>query len=91
MKALKRDLQSIVKSLRSLTKKTERIAIKIGKLARSAKRPKAKARAKVVKRRVARKAAARKSVRANAMDTIMGIIKKHLGNDIICTHIHFLF
>lgn len=73
MKELKRDLQSVVKSLKLLTQKTEKIAKKLGKLekAQVAKKPKAKARVKAAKKTVAKKAA-----KVTASDTVFEIIKR---------------
>ncbi len=74
MKGLKRDMQSIVKSLKSLTQKTEKIAGKLEKLqkAQAVKRPKAKTKANAAKKRVAKKTG-----RITAIDTVLGIIKKN--------------
>ena len=78
MKGLKRDLQSLLKRLRSLTQKTERIAKDLEKVekARTAKRPKAKARVKPGKHKIAGKVVVRKPANVTAIDTVMGIIKK---------------
>ena len=65
MKALKKELQSVVKNLKSLTQKTERISKRIDKLAKAQAPKKAKARPKA--RPKARKKArpkARKKARA---------------------------
>ena len=73
MKALKRELQSVVKNLKSLAQKTEKIANKLDKLGKAevVKKPMPKARAKVVKKTVAKKAA-----RVTASDTVLRIINR---------------
>jgi len=71
MKELKRDLQSMVKSLKSLTQKTEKMAKELDKLekAQAPKKPKAKPRA-------TRKAIAKKPTKVSASDTVLAIIKR---------------
>jgi hypothetical protein len=90
MKALKKELQSVAKVLKSLTQKTEKISKKIDKLAKAQVPKKAKARAKPkarkkararakarpVKRKVARKAPARKKIKVTGSDAVLKIIKK---------------
>ena len=80
MKALKRDLQSVVKSLKALTQKTEKIAKKLNKLekAMAAKKPRAKARvkAKPAKERVTRKVTVKKRTKVTAIDAVLGVIKR---------------
>lgn len=73
MKELERDLQSVAKSLKALTQKTEKIAKKLDKIAKPkvAKKPKPKPKAKPRKRPVAKKTA-----RLTASETILSIIKK---------------
>ena len=73
MKALEKDLQSIVKVLKSLTRQTEKMAKKLDKLDKTkpAKKPGRKTRAKVRRKTVAKKAA-----RATAIDKIFAIISK---------------
>lgn len=73
MKAVKKDLQSVVRELKALIKATERISKKIDKLAEAkpAKTAKAKAKPKAAKKRVARKAA-----KVTASDTVLKIIQK---------------
>jgi hypothetical protein len=67
MKALKKELQSVAKVLKSLTQKTEKISKKIDKLAKAQVPKKAKARAKPKARPKARaKPKARKKARARA-------------------------
>jgi len=80
MKALKRDLQSVVKSLKALTQKTEKIAKKLNKLekAMAAKKPRAKARVKVkpAKERVTRKVTIKKRTKVTAIDAVLGVMKR---------------
>jgi len=72
MRELKRDLQSMVKSLKALTQKTEKMAKELDKLekAQAPKRPKAKPKA-------AKKAVAKKPTRVSASDTVLAIIKRN--------------
>jgi hypothetical protein len=79
MKVLKKDLQSVVKSLKVLAQKTEKMAKKLEKLekARSAKKPKPKAAVKaVVKAKPAKKRVVRTAREVTAMDKVLGIIGK---------------
>ena len=71
MKELKRNLQSVLKSLRALTQKTEKMVKELDKLekAQAPKRPKAKPRA-------TRKAVAKKPARLSASETVLDIIKR---------------
>ena len=81
MEVLKKDLQSVVKALKSLAKKTERIKKKLDKLAmakapkKAKAKPKVKAR-KVKKKEVKRKAVAKNAKRAPASETVFKIIKR---------------
>jgi hypothetical protein len=75
MKQLKKDLKAVLKSLKTLTKKTEQMAKRLVKLekAQASKKPRAKkpkARAKITKKNVAKKPA-----KATAIDTVFTIIK----------------
>ncbi len=84
MKQIKRDLQSVVKNLKSLMLKTEKIAKKLDKLEKAKPRakakPKAKAKAAVrvrpTKKRVVRKAPAKKKAKVTAIDTVFKLIKR---------------
>jgi hypothetical protein len=69
MKKLKRDLQSVLKSLRALTQKTDKMIKQLEKLdkAQAAKKPKAKA---------VKKAVAKKPTRLPASGTVLAIIKR---------------
>jgi DNA replicative helicase MCM subunit Mcm2 (Cdc46/Mcm family) len=72
MKKLRDDLQSVVKSLKSLTRKTEKMVKRLSRLEKAvAKRPKAKA-----KVRGPRKTAAKKATTVTASNTVMDIIKR---------------
>jgi len=69
MKKLKRELQSVLKSLRALTQKTEKMIRQLEKpeKAQAAKKPKAKA---------TKKAVAKKPTRVSASETVLAIIKR---------------
>lgn len=69
MKALRRDLQIVVKNLKSLTEKAEKIAKRLDEVANAqpAKKPVA---------RTGKKTAAKKKRSKTATDTVLGIIKK---------------
>ena len=69
MKELKRDLQSVLKSLSALTQKTEKMVNRLKKLdkAQAAKKPKAKA----VKRAIAKK-----PTKLSASGTVLASIKR---------------
>jgi hypothetical protein len=73
MKALKGDLQFIVKNLKSLTRKAEKIAKEMDKLekVKVRKKLKAKPRAKYARGKVARK-----TTRKTATATVLNIIKR---------------
>ena len=73
MEQLDRDLQSILKDLKVLTLKTEKIARRVARLkkAEAPKRSRVKPKAKAKKRRVAKK-----TTRATAFDTVMDIIQR---------------
>lgn len=90
MKQIKRDLQSVVKNLKSLMQKTEKIAKKLDKLeaakAKAKAKPKAKAKAKPeakaavrvrpAKKRVVRKVPTKKKEKVTAIDTVFKMIKR---------------
>jgi len=80
MKALKKDLQSVVKSLKALAQKTEKIAKGLDKLEKAVavKKPKMKttAKAKPAKRAAAGKATVKKTKELSARDTVLAIIKR---------------
>ena len=70
MKQLKKDLDTVLKELKTLTRKTEGLVKKLDRFgkAKAAKRPKAKARVK--------KRAVPKKTKKTAIDTVFSIIKK---------------
>ena len=81
MKALKKDMQAVVKALKSLTIKTERMAKKLDKLAKATVPKKAKAKPKVKagkakKKVIKRKAVVKKAKREPASDTVFKLIKR---------------
>jgi len=88
MKALKKDLQSVVKSLKLLTKQTEQIAKALGKLETprpARKRPIAKSGKKAVTKKASKKTSAKKASKKTsakratsktATDTVLSIIKR---------------
>jgi len=80
MKALKRDFQSVVKSFKALTQKTEKMAKKLNKLEKAiaGKKPRAKARvkAKPAKERLTRKVTVKKRTKVTAIDAVLGVIKR---------------
>ena len=71
MRELKRDLQSMVKSLKALTQKTEKMAKELDRLekAQTPKRPKAKPKA-------AKKTVAKKPAKLSASGTVLAIVKR---------------
>ena len=73
MADLKKDLRSIVKSLKAMTQKTEKLAIKLEKLekAQVKKSPKRKVAVKAKKKPVTKKAA-----KGKAIDNVLAIIKR---------------
>ena len=79
MKALKKDLQSVVKSLKLLTKQTEQIAKALGKietLRPAKKRPIAKSGKKTVTKKASKKTSTKKATSKTATDTVLSIIKR---------------
>ena len=84
MKNLMKNLRAASKDLKALSKKVDQIIAEVGKLeklkaktvkAKSAKRPVAIA--KPVKKVVAKKTTAKKTVKLTAADTLFGIIKRY--------------
>ena len=79
MKQLKRQLQSVVKSLKVLTQKTEKIAKKLGSLEKvqppKRRGVKAKVRRKIVARRPAKRVAKRPT-KVTAIDTVLKSVQK---------------
>lgn len=80
MKKLKKDLQVVSKSLKTLTKKTERLANAVAKLekAQAAAKRKPKAKVKTTRKAVAKKkgAAKKKTATVTATDQVLKIIKR---------------
>ncbi|HBF43844.1 MAG TPA: hypothetical protein DDW42_09525 [Desulfobacteraceae bacterium] len=86
MKILRRDLQSIVKSLKALTQKTEKIAANLAKIekyqvqkvskekASAVKRP---ARKTTAKKTTLKRTAAKKAIGVSATDTVLAIINRN--------------
>ena len=80
MKTLKKDLRAVVKDLKSLTRRTEKIGQELDKLVRaeaSAKpRKRATAKPKTARKRVIRKAVGRKPKESTAMAAVFDLISK---------------
>lgn len=70
MKQLKKDLKAAMKGINALTRKTEQLAKQLDKLEKAPTPRKPKARAKVTKKKVAKKPA-----KATAIDTVFAIIE----------------
>ncbi|MBW2144879.1 MAG: hypothetical protein JRG75_10875 [Deltaproteobacteria bacterium] len=80
MKNLKKDLQSINKDLKALSKRIDKMIVAVGKLEKPkvAKKTKAKAvKPKPKKKIVAKKTAAKKVTKTTAADTVFNIIKRY--------------
>jgi hypothetical protein len=80
MKQLKREFKSVLKSLKALSQKTEKMIKTLDKLEKSQMgkktRVKAKPKAKAIKKAPVRKLAASKKTKLTAADTILSVIKK---------------
>ena len=81
MKRLQRDLESVIKNLKALTQKTQKMSKELAKLDKAMAKPKAKRRPakKAAARKKAparKKVAVRKRKRITATDTILNIIKR---------------
>jgi len=79
MKALKKDLQSVVKSLKLLTKQTEQIAKALGKIEtpRAGKKTVTKKEGKkTVTKKASKKTSAKKATPKTATDTVLSTIKR---------------
>lgn len=78
MKQLKRDLQSIVKTLKSLTQQTEKVQKQLANYEKSQAekktKPKAKVKAQPAKKTLSRKPVAKKTVKGTAVDAVLEII-----------------
>lgn len=78
MKALKKDLQSVVKSLKLLTKQTEQIAKALGKIETprpAKKKPVVKSGKKTVTKKASKETSAKKATSKTATDSVLSIIK----------------
>jgi hypothetical protein len=80
MKQLKREFKSVLKSLKALSQKTEKMIKTLDKLEKSQMdkktRVKAKPKAKAIKKAPVRKLAARKKTKLTAADTVLSVIKR---------------
>lgn len=72
----KKELGQIAKSLSVLTKKTEKLAKQIDKLEKAPAAKKPGRPAKAGKKAVSKKAAAKKTRRVTAIDTVLDIVKR---------------
>jgi uncharacterized membrane protein len=83
MKQLKRSLQSILKGLKALTERTEKLEKQLVKFekAQATKKPKPKARvkAKPARKAPARRPVSRKTAKITAVDSVLGIIRNSKG------------
>ena len=83
MKQLKTSLQSILKGLKALAERTEKLEKQLGKFEKpqATKKPKPKARvkAKQVRKAPARRPVSRKTVKITAFDSVLGIIRSSKG------------
>jgi hypothetical protein len=83
MKQFKRSLQSILKGLKALTERTEKLNKQLVKLekaqATKKPKPKAKVKSKTTRKAPARKLVAKKTVKITAVDSVLGIIQKSKG------------
>ena len=78
MKKLKKDLETILKALRGLTQKVEKLQEQIVEETKPTKKPKAKAgKKKAVKKTPAKQATPKKAKPATAADTVLSIIKRY--------------
>ena len=83
MKKLQRDLQSVIKNLKALTQKTQKMSREVAKLEKAKAKPKPKAKRRPAKKKAARKkaparkkAAVRKAKKVTATDTVLNIISR---------------
>jgi len=83
MKQLKRSLQSILKGLKALTERTEKLEEQLVKFekaqATKKTKPKARVKAKQVRKAPARKPVSRKTAKITAVDSVLGIIRNSKG------------
>jgi hypothetical protein len=80
MKELKREFKSVLKSLKALSQKTEKMIKTLDKLEKGQMpkktKEKAKPKAKAMKKAPVRESAASKKTKLTAADTILGVIKR---------------
>ena len=74
MKELKNEMKAVIRDLKQLTKKTERMAAKLDKLEKASKAKTVKR--APVKKTVTKKAPPKKAKKMTASDTILNIIKR---------------
>ena len=83
MKQLKRSLQSILKGLKALTERTEKLEKQLAKFekpqATKKPKPKAKVKAKQARKAPARRPVAEKTAKITAVDSVLGIIRNSKG------------
>ena len=81
MKQLKRSLQSILKGLKALTERTEKLEKQLAKFEKPqvTKKPKARVKAKQVRKAPARRPVSRKTAKITAVDSVLGIIRNSKG------------
>jgi len=78
MKNLKKDLQTVDKDLKALSKKVEKMIVAAGKLKKPKVVKKAKAvKAKPIKKVAAKKPAAKEVTKVTAADTVLRIINRY--------------
>ena len=78
MKKLKKDLETILKALKGLTQKVEKLQEQIVEETKPTKKPKAKAgKKKAVKKAPAKQVTPKKAKPATAADTVLSIIKRY--------------
>jgi hypothetical protein len=78
MKALKKELQAVMKNLKALSQKTEKISKEVNKLQKKkpAKKVAVKRKAKTSAKRVAKKATIKSRKKTSAIDTVLKLIQK---------------
>ena len=83
MKQLKRSLQSILKGLKALAERTEKLEKQLGKFekpqATKKPKPKAKVKPKPARKAPARRPVSRKTAKITAFDSVLGIIRSSKG------------
>ena len=83
MKQLKRSLQSILKGLKALAERTEKLEKQLAKFekpqATKKPKPKAKVKPKPARKAPARRPVARKTAKITAVDSVLGIIQSSKG------------